>query len=111
MFFLMRVGLISATLSAIYFWDQRPRLLGRYWPWPSPMALFGQSSLFVYWVHVELVYGVFSTSLHRRLTFTDAVAAFACFSLAMFGLVLVKNAGVAGWRRWRASAGPAAQKA
>jgi uncharacterized membrane protein len=103
MFFLLRVGIISAALSLIYFYERRPRLLGTLWPWASPMALFGQSSLFVYWVHVELVYGVFSTSLHKRLPFPDAVAAFAWFSLSMFGLVLLKNYLVARWKQWRAS--------
>ena len=104
MFFLLRVGLISAVLSAVYFYELRPRILGRWWPWASPMALFGQSSLFVYWVHVELVYGVFSASLHKRLAFPDAVAAFAWFSLLVFGVVLVKNACVARWKQWRAAA-------
>jgi uncharacterized membrane protein len=104
MFFLLRVGLISAALSLIYFYERRPRLLGTRWRSASPMALFGQSSLFVYWVHVELVYGVLSTSLHKSLPFRDAVAAFAWFSLMMFGLVLSKNFLVARWKRWRASA-------
>lgn len=104
MFFLLRVGIVCSTLSAIYFYERRPRVLGRLWPWASPMALFGQSSLFVYWVHVELVYGVFSNPLHRALPFWNAVAAFALFSLGMFLLVLLKNACVAWWRRWRGSA-------
>ncbi len=67
------------------------------------MAVFGQSSLFVYWVHVELVYGVFSASLHKRLAFPDAVAAFAWFALLMFGVVLVKNLCVARWKQWRSA--------
>ena len=29
----------------------------------SPMLEFGRSSLFVYWIHVELVYGVFGLGL------------------------------------------------
>jgi uncharacterized membrane protein len=104
MFFLLRVGIVSATLSIVYFYEQRPRLLGKRWPGASPMALFGQSSLFVYWVHVELVYGVFSRSLHKRLPFPDAVAAFAWFSLFMFGVVLIKNFCVARWKQWRTAA-------
>jgi uncharacterized membrane protein len=102
MFFLLRVGVVTAVLSVLYFYERRPRLLGGRWPWPSPMVLFGQSSLFVYWVHVELVYGVVSQPYHRRLPFAAAVAAFAVFSAAMFGLVLAKNAAAAGWKRWRA---------
>ena len=30
---------------------------------------FGRASLFVYWVHVELVYGVLTAPIHRRLPF------------------------------------------
>ncbi len=109
MFFLLRVGILAATLSTLYFYERRPRLLGARWPWASPMVRFGQSSLFVYWVHVELVYGVASEPLHKNLPFPQAVAAFAVFSAAMFGLVLLKNAAVARWTRWRAAvleAGP-----
>ena len=98
-FFLLRVGIISAGLSAIYFYERRRRPLERWWPWASPMAVFGQSSLFVYWVHVEMVYGVFSSSLHKRLAFPDAAAAFAGFALFMFGVVLVKNLSVARWKQ------------
>jgi len=105
MFFLLRLGIITATLSLVYFWERRPRLLGDRWPWASPMVLFGKASLFVYWVHVELVYGVFSNPLHRNLPFPTAVAAFAGFSLFMFGFAMLKNAIVARWKEWRA-AGP-----
>jgi uncharacterized membrane protein len=102
MFFLLRVGIVTSALSVVYFWEQRPRLLGARWTRASPMVVFGHSSLFVYWVHVELVYGMFSGPLHRNLPFGQAVAAFAAFSLSMFGLVVLKNAGAARWKRWRA---------
>lgn len=104
MFFLLRAGIVTATLSAVYFWERRPRLLGERWPWGSPMATFGRSSLFVYWVHVELVYGIFTEPLHRSLAFPDAVAAFAAFSAFMFLLVLLKNALAVRWKQWRAAA-------
>jgi uncharacterized membrane protein len=103
MFFLLRVGVVTFTLSALYFYERRPRLLGARWPWASPMVLFGQASLFVYWVHVEMVYGVVSGKLHRSLSFPAAVAAFAVFSVAMFGLAVFKNAAVARWKQWRAA--------
>jgi len=108
MFFLIRVGLITSTLSIVCFWEQRPRLLGARWKWRSPMVLFGNASLFVYWVHVELVYGVFSERLHKKLPFPVAVAAFVAFSLFMFGLAVLKNAVVARWTRWRAAVATAA---
>lgn len=103
MFFLLRVGIVTSTLSVVYFWEQRPRLLGRRWRWASPMALLGHSSLFVYWIHVELAYGVISEPLHKSLPFPTAVAAFAVFTVFMFGLTLLKNAAVARWGQWRAA--------
>ena len=39
-----------------YLWEQRPDVPARRW---SPLQLLGRSSLFVYWIHVELVYGLF----------------------------------------------------
>jgi uncharacterized membrane protein len=96
-FFLLRVGLVTAVLSAVFFWEQRPRLLPLA-GW-SPMARFGRSSLFVYWVHVELVYGIFTHPLHHRLPLGTAMIAFGVFTLLMFGMVLVKDAGV---KRWKA---------
>jgi uncharacterized membrane protein len=103
MFFLLRVGIVTATLSTLYFYERRPRLLGAKCPWASPMVRFGQASLFVYWVHVELVYGVASEPLHGNLPFPTAVAAFAVFSVAMYGLAMLKNAVVARWKQWRAA--------
>ncbi len=51
MFFLLRVGIVTSTLSVVYFWELRPRLLGARGKWAAPMVVFGHSSLFVYWVH------------------------------------------------------------
>ena len=107
MFFLLRVGIVTSTLSILYFYERRPRLLGSAWRWASPMVRFGQASLFVYWVHVELVYGAASEPLHRNLPFPTAVAAFAVFSAAMFGVAMAKNALVARWKQWRAAAAAA----
>ena len=33
----------------------------------SPLVVFGQTSLFVYWIHVELGYGVFTYPIHHSL--------------------------------------------
>ena len=96
-FFLLRVGIVSALVPLAYLYERRPRLLGRWIPW-SPMALFGQSSLFVYWIHTELAYGSASLPLHKSLRFKQAVVAFALLTLFMFGLTLVKNAVVRAWR-------------
>ena len=52
----------------------------------------GVGSLFVYWVHVELVYGVATKPLRHALTLEQCVVAWALFSLAMFALLLGWNA-------------------
>jgi hypothetical protein len=47
--------------------------------------------LFVYWVHVELVYGVFSRPFRGSLSFNQVIVAYALFTLVMLALVVAKN--------------------
>lgn len=83
-FFFLRLGLLIAALPLAYAWTAwRP---GR-----SRIVEFGIASLFVYWIHVEMVYGVPSLPIHRRLTFGQAIVAFVLFSFFLFWLVKVKD--------------------
>jgi len=50
-----------------------------------PLVVFGRTSLFVYWVHVELAYGVFSYPLHHALSLTQSLVAYVIFTVVMFG--------------------------
>lgn len=52
-FFLIRVGLLLAVLAAVYAWC---RWGAGKWGF-SPIAQLGKTSLLVYWVHIEFVYG------------------------------------------------------
>lgn len=52
-FFLLRVGLMLAILAAAYLWC---RWGAGMWGF-SPLVQLGQTSLLVYWVHMEFVYG------------------------------------------------------
>lgn len=52
-FFLIRVGLLLVILSAAYLWC---RWGAGQWGF-SPFIQLGQTSLLVYWVHIEFVYG------------------------------------------------------
>jgi uncharacterized membrane protein len=52
-FFLIRVGLLLVILSAVYVWC---RWGAATWGF-SPLIQLGQTSLLVYWVHIEFVYG------------------------------------------------------
>jgi uncharacterized membrane protein len=100
-FFFLRLGILIAMLPAAYAWN-----LLRGW---SPLRDFGLSSLFVYWIHVEMVYGVVSAPLHRRLPFEQAVAACALFAVFLFGLVKLKETVVArrrpGTSSWQSAPG------
>lgn len=60
------------------------------------LRLLGQSSLFIYWIHVEMVYGLISLPLHGALTLGQAWAALGLFCLFMLGCALLKVR-VAGW--------------
>ena len=58
----------------------------------SPLREFGRSSLFVYWIHVEMVYGVLSAPLHRQSAVRAGVRWRSClFSLFLFALVKLEE--------------------
>jgi uncharacterized membrane protein len=93
-FFFLRVGLITLLVPLAFVWEQTPwRAAMPRW---SPVVEFGKASLFVYWIHVEMVYGFISAPLRRNLTFTQAVGAYILFSGFLLGLVLLKNRLVSG---------------
>ncbi|HSY90291.1 MAG TPA: heparan-alpha-glucosaminide N-acetyltransferase domain-containing protein [Candidatus Binatus sp.] len=60
-FFLIRLGMLMAILSASYAWC---RWGAGQWGF-SPLIQLGQASLLVYWVHMEFVYGRLSI-LHKH---------------------------------------------
>jgi hypothetical protein len=55
----------------------------------------GRSSLFVYWIHVEMVYGPVADSIKRTLPLELSVLAALALCSALYGLVLLKNAFIA----------------
>ena len=62
-FFLMRVGMLLIIMAASYLWCRwGAGQLGF-----SPFIQLGQTSLLVYWVHLELVYGRLSLLPKRRV--------------------------------------------
>ena len=83
-FFFVRVGVLLMSVAVAF-------ALSRVWR-GRMLQEFGRASLFVYWVHVELVYGIATAPLHRRLPLAVAATAFLAFTLAMFGLVRLKAA-------------------
>lgn len=77
--FLIKSGIMTATL-ALTRW-----LVAVQPQWAvAPVVLLGQTSLFVYWVHVELAYGVWSYPIHYSLPLRLSVAAFAGMVVLMY---------------------------
>jgi uncharacterized membrane protein len=91
-FFVLRLGLLIAAIPLAYAWTALVR--GR-----SPVQEMGIASLFVYWIHVEMVYGFLTWPIHRRLTFEQALLAFAAFTVVLYGLVRLKDRVISARRR------------
>lgn len=89
--FLYRLGLLGplATLAFAASWVN-----GR-WQLPSMMQQLGRTSLLVYWIHVELVYGLLFGALHHRLSMATATVGFVLMTAAMLGVSVLKT------RYWR----------
>jgi hypothetical protein len=81
-FFFLRLGLLLAALPLARAWAAR-------WPGWDALRQLGAASFFVYWVHVELVYGVLTLPIHKALPFGWALAGYVAFVLAMIRLVRV----------------------
>jgi fucose 4-O-acetylase-like acetyltransferase len=69
---------MTMALSGAWLWMSRAG--AKRW---SPVVLFGQTSLFVYVVHVELAYGLFSAAWKRSLTIPEAAIAYILFTALM----------------------------
>jgi hypothetical protein len=62
---------------------------------------FGRTSLFIYWIHVEMVYGVISKPLHRTLTLPEWFGAYMLFLALLLCTSVAKDALVARTRSGR----------
>jgi len=67
-------------------------------PW-SPLQVLGRSSLFIYWIHVELVYGLVSLPLHGAFSLAGAWAALGVFSLLMLAAAVAKDRTIGKFKR------------
>jgi uncharacterized membrane protein len=90
-FFAARVGLMVLLVAISWLWTARP---WRRDATPTPLETLGAGSFFVYWVHVELIYGVAGSPLRRQLTLEQGVLAWLGVSLAMYALLLSWNGSV-----------------
>jgi uncharacterized membrane protein len=86
-FFLIRVGLLSILLFAGYAWCRWG--LGQ-WKF-SPLIQLGQTSLLVYWVHIEFVYGRVSILPKHAQNIRGASFGLLMIFLMMLGLSMVRT--------------------
>jgi uncharacterized membrane protein len=92
-YFFIRAGILTAAIGVAHAWHSRP---GGAFKW-SPLSQLGRTSLFIYWIHVEMVYGLISLPLHKALTLRQALVAYALFSGFMLACSLAKDRLVARW--------------
>lgn len=91
---LIKLGVILLLGALAYLWTQygaRNR-----WSW---VRQFGTTSLLVYWVHIELVYGRWLGNLKNNLTVVQTVVAAVIVILLMLLLSTVKTYRGALWAR------------
>jgi hypothetical protein len=91
-YFALRCGILTLVIPVAYAWE-RLAVRGRW----SPMEQLGRSSLFIYWIHVEMVYGLISVRIHKTLTHGQAWAAYAAFVVFMVLCSIAKDRVVAWW--------------
>jgi uncharacterized membrane protein len=102
--FAIRVGILMVALSAIYGVE-----VVFAFSWPKPLVTLGRASLFVYWIHVELVYGYASWLWRQRLPLAITALAYVAFCSLMYRAVLLRDQATGRWRSRRPD--PSAQAA
>ncbi|MDP9264323.1 MAG: DUF1624 domain-containing protein [Acidobacteriota bacterium] len=86
-FFLIRVGLLLGILWGSFAWCR----WGLGTKFFSPVIQLGQTSLLVYWVHIEFVYGRFSILPKHEQSIHGASIGLATITLAMLLLSLART--------------------
>jgi hypothetical protein len=89
---LIKTGVVLIALAFAYVWTLQPTAQG--WSW---IRQFGTTSLLVYWVHIELVYGRWLGALKETLTIPQTVFAAVAVTLLMLVLSLAQT----NFRAWR----------
>jgi uncharacterized membrane protein len=95
-FFALRVGILTAIVPLAYVWERV--VVRQSW---SPMEQLGRSSLFIYWIHVEIVYGLLTLRIHKTLSHPQAWAAYAALVLLMLLCSIEKDRIIRWWNTRR----------
>jgi uncharacterized membrane protein len=96
-YFGIRVGILMLALA---LFDALGPLARRLPGLFQALARFGRHSLFVYWIHVELVYGYATVWLHHRLPLWGTAFGYVTFAALMYAAIAMRDR-VVGW--WQSS--------
>jgi hypothetical protein len=83
---LIKTGLVFLLLAFAYLWTSQ--LAANGWSW---IRQLGTTSLLVYWVHTEMVYGRWSYYLHEKLTAPQCALAAVIVIASMVGLSVLRT--------------------
>src|SRR5262245_43606769 len=87
-YFFIRTGLLMLMLGALPALAPLARRLPLAFGW---LERFGRGSLFVYWIHVELVYGYATWPLRHRLALWQTALAYVMFCALMYGALILRD--------------------
>jgi len=90
----IKLGVVLLIMAFAYVWTSRQS--AQSWSW---VTQFGVTSLLVYWIHIELVYGRWLGALKEVLTVEQTIFAAVCLILLMLGLSLLRT-NFKHWRGW-----------
>ena len=98
-FFFIRLGLNTALLPIAWWIDRFHGFARQRWPsaFTAPdvpgrvVTTLGRSSLFVYWIHVEMVYGVIALPLRRVLPLELSLLGTVLLCALLYRIVRVKD--------------------
>jgi uncharacterized membrane protein len=83
----LRSGLTTLAIAGSHWWVKSWGVRAHW----SPLAQLGRTSLFIYWIHVELVYGLISRPWHRALTLFQTFISYAIFCVLMLACSIAKE--------------------
>ena len=86
-FFLIRAGVLLGIVFLAYAWCRWGFALKGF----APVTELGRTSLFVYWLHVEFVYGRFSILPKRSQSVLAATAGILVIFAAMVAVAAIRN--------------------
>ena len=88
-FFFIKLGIATAMLPIARAVDLFHQLVLKWRGWEpgTVITTLGRASLFVYWIHVEMVYGVIGRPLRRLLPLEASLTATALLCLLLYTIV------------------------